>query len=121
MPVLLQHGVLCSSADWVIQSPEKSLGKRVTISIVWVGFLFSCFDLVYDVEKRFWRNKFRALCEDKSVCVVEKGLGGLRFFFLFGEMHERASFGSVRPKVSIENDVFVCSGRQPRQFRSGKK
>lgn len=25
--VLLQHGILCSSADWVFTGPEKGLGK----------------------------------------------------------------------------------------------
>jgi lysosomal acid lipase/cholesteryl ester hydrolase len=27
-PVLLQHGLLGSSADWVVSGPEKGLGKR---------------------------------------------------------------------------------------------
>jgi hypothetical protein len=27
-PVLLQHGLLCSSADWVISGPGDGLGKR---------------------------------------------------------------------------------------------
>jgi lysosomal acid lipase/cholesteryl ester hydrolase len=27
-PVLLQHGLLCSSADWVVTGPEEGLGKR---------------------------------------------------------------------------------------------
>ena len=26
-PILLQHGLLCSSADWVMGIPEKFLGK----------------------------------------------------------------------------------------------
>ncbi|TRY66064.1 hypothetical protein TCAL_17348 [Tigriopus californicus] len=28
IPVLVQHGVLCSSADWVMGTPERSLGKK---------------------------------------------------------------------------------------------
>ncbi len=26
-PVLMLHGILCSSADWVMGEPEKSLGE----------------------------------------------------------------------------------------------
>lgn len=26
-PVFLQHGILCSSSDWVIAGPEKGLGE----------------------------------------------------------------------------------------------
>lgn len=25
-PVLVQHGILCSSFDWVVMGPEKALG-----------------------------------------------------------------------------------------------
>ena len=32
--VFLQHGLLCSSADWVLATPSKALGKRKQLSIL---------------------------------------------------------------------------------------
>jgi lysosomal acid lipase/cholesteryl ester hydrolase len=29
-PILLQHGLLSSSADWVVIGPEKALGRRLS-------------------------------------------------------------------------------------------
>jgi hypothetical protein len=37
-PVLLQHGLLCSSADWVISGPGDGLGKRTYIFTELLGF-----------------------------------------------------------------------------------
>lgn len=32
-PVWLQHGLLCSSADWLISPSDQSLGKTVKLDI----------------------------------------------------------------------------------------
>lgn len=33
-PVVLQHGLLCSSDDWLLSGPERSLGKSYKIKNV---------------------------------------------------------------------------------------
>ena len=32
--MLVQHGLLCSSADWVMSTPAKGLGKKLFYNIV---------------------------------------------------------------------------------------
>jgi len=73
-PVLLQHGLLCSSADWVIADKDKGLGTT-----------FNLKKSSITLRKNVKINSQISMCQKNLICLMQiiTHFGFERFYFYF--------------------------------------
>jgi len=75
LPVLLCHGFICSSADWVLLGPQKALGNQIFLTNIFLVFIFSNrFSFPFSFIFYFMFLLFTAIALPKNIFQVSKNL-----------------------------------------------